>query len=155
MRTVRWCIAAATLLLAMTPALVMASQTVGVQLTPSTASPGATVYVRALCASGSSAMVSSAAFATASMGPATSGGGLIALVTVAASTRPGSYGVHVSCGNGDTGDASLTVAPAGGAGTGDGTMAGGPSLPLVGAGLFMISAAACILLLLVRRRAGA
>jgi hypothetical protein len=86
------------------------------------------------------------------MGPATSGGGLIALVTVPGTSAPGTYAVQVSCGNGDTGDATLTVAPVGGAGTGDGTMAGGPNPVLIGAGLIMISTAACLLLLLVRRR---
>jgi hypothetical protein len=155
MRTIAGAIAAAAVLLGAAPMTVVASQVVGVQLSPTTVAPGGAVYVRAFCTSGTSATVSSTAFATATMGAASSGGGLIALVTVASTTGPGAYGVHVACANGDTGDATLTVAPSGGASTGDGAMAGRPNPGLAWAGLAMIALALAMLVVLVRRRADA
>ena len=114
---------------------------VTVQLTPATVTAGNTVYVRAFCGSGTSATVTSSAFSSATLGPASSGGGLIALVSVPSSTSPAAYVVHVSCANGDAGDATLTVAPAGGAGTGDGTTARQPNLTLLITGLVLVAAA--------------
>lgn len=144
--------ALAGLLLAAAPAVALAA-TVNVKLNPATVNPGAGVVVMASCTSGSSATVSSTAFTTATMGKTSTG--LSALVTVPTTTTPGAYGVHVACANGDTGDATLTVAPAGGATTGDGTMAGGPNPGLAAAGLALLAAAAGLAFLLLRRRADA
>lgn len=115
--------------------------TITVQLTPTTVTPGGTVYVRAFCSTGTSATVTSSAFSTATLGPASSGGGLIALVSVPSSTTPAGYPVHVSCANSDSGDATLTVAPAGGAGAGDGSSSRQPNLVLLTTGLALVLAA--------------
>jgi hypothetical protein len=147
-----WALAIVVGLLLLSPVGAMAA-TISVQLQPSTVNPRGSVVITAFCTSGTSATATSSAFPTVSMGRATSGGGFSALVTVPTTTATGTYNVHVSCSNGDSGDASLTVAPSGGAGTGDGTMAGGVDRGLVGAGLALIAAAFGVAFLLLRRRA--
>lgn len=140
---------ALALALALLPATALA-QSVTVTLNPTTAAPGADVYVRAMCGSARTARVTSDAFASATMGPAIEGGGLIALVAVNAAAAPGAHPVQVTCANGQIGGGSLVVAPANGANTGDGAMAPrGPNLTLlaVGALLLLLGAA-----LVVRRR---
>lgn len=154
MNIVKCCVAGVVVWLAMLPALAFAgTQPVIVQLTPSTVAPGGSVFIRAMCTSGTSATVSSSAFASATLGVAQSGGGLIALVTVSSGISPGTFTVNVSCASGEAGTATLTVAPSGGATTGDGTMApAGPTWTLVGLGLAFLAAAACALAVALRRR---
>lgn len=133
-----WGAGALALVLALLPATALA-QSVRVTLNPATASPGADVYVRAMCGSARSAKVTSDAFATATMGPATEGGGVIALVAVNSAAAPGAHPVQVTCSNGQTGGGSLVVAPAGGANTGDGAMAPrGPNPALLALGALLL-----------------
>ena len=151
------CVAGVVIGLAMIPAAVAAgTQPINVQLNPSTVAPGGSVFIRAMCSSGTSATVSSSAFASANLGVAQSGGGLIALVQVGGGIAPGTYPVNVSCGSGEAGTATLTVAPSGAAATGDGTMAqAGPSWTLLGVGLAFLAAAGCALAMALRRRTSA
>jgi hypothetical protein len=144
-----WGAGALALALAMLPATALASS-VTVTLNPTTAAPGADVYVRAMCGSVTAATVSSDAFATATMGPASEGGGLIALVAVNPAASPGAHPVQVNCANGEAGSGSLIVAPAGGANTGDGAMAPrGPNVTYLALGALLLALGAALLL---RRR---
>ncbi|HEX4212510.1 MAG TPA: hypothetical protein VIA06_04170 [Candidatus Dormibacteraeota bacterium] len=141
-----WGAGALALAFALLPATALADS-ITVSLNPTTAAPGADVYVRATCSSSNSATVSSDAFATATMGPATEGGGLIALVAVNAAASPGAHPVQVTCADGQTGSSSLVVAPADGANTGDGAMAArGPNVALLALGGLLLLLGAALLL---------
>jgi hypothetical protein len=128
---------------------------IAVQVSPSVAKKGATVNVWADCATSGSAEISGQGLDfRLALGPAQRSGVSGPLET--ANMPFGRYGIVVTCKDGSMGSTWLTVAPNGGARTGDGSTAGGPNSALVTGGATLLGAAAIGGgLLMMRRRSAA
>lgn len=137
---------------------VLAGPNTFVEVTPNTAQAGTRVNIRASCENNNNqqATVQSDAFGRVVLRP--DNGFLTGAVTIPGGKAPGTYGVNLSCQNGNTATTSLTVVnmgqgsqgpAAGGGGTAGGlggslVLAGGLGIVALGAGFGLLG--------LVRRR---
>ena len=142
-----------------------------IDVTPSTATPGASVTFAITCGTGST---SATLFGTTlglpeqiPMDSATQIGEWVVTVDLPANISPGDYSPSIDCDNGVTGTASLTVNPApspttptavpsGAPMTGDGTTSSATGGPFTPAGVALLAAggvAACAVAIRWRRRA--
>jgi hypothetical protein len=131
-----------------------------VEVTPNTAQPGTSVNIRASCdqVNNRQATVDSQAFGQVVVRP--NNGFLTGTATIPGNQTPGTFGVSLSCPNGNTAQTTLTVInmskPTQGPATGGGGTAGGFGGPLVLAGgLAMIALGAGVWLVSTRRRSAA
>jgi hypothetical protein len=140
-----------------------------IDVTPSTATPGASVTFAITCGTGST---SATLFGTTlglpeqiPMDSATEIGEWVVTVDLPADISPGDYSPSIDCDNGVSGTADLTVNPAPGPATptptgapltGDGTTSSGTRSPFTPAGVALLAAgglAACAVAIRRRRRA--
>jgi hypothetical protein len=110
-----------------------------VEVSPNTAAPGTRVTIRASCDNGntSQATVESEAFGRVVVRP--NNGFLTGAVTIPGNKAPGTFGVNLTCPNGNTATTTITVVnmskPTQGPATGVGGTAGGTSPMLMAGGI--------------------
>ena len=119
--------------------------------------PGGSVSIGLICAKGAatkSATVDTPALGGPSEKLTKKGNGFTDEFTVPAGTPPQTLQLKFACSDGSSTTASLTVAPAGAVGTGDGATSTGPSIVLlgVGGGLLAVAALGGSGLMVERRR---